>query len=735
MRPPYWLLLYPFALLLNLRNWESVFTADGLFPRGTDSYYHLRRISYALHNLPHVPDYDRYLNFPDGGLIRWPYGFDLLYALAVNILTLGKADEWWVWALSSLLTPLLWSLVPCITYLIVECLDCRTTGYIAGLLLAIFMCDYNSIGYIDHHYMEAVWISIYLFFYVGALKASDSASSSRRAVISGVALTFGLLTTTTLPLMLVLHIVVVGLTACFAPSQRSQLLKANSLLAIGLLISLLPFATTHIAETHEINPALTTCWLAAWLMLTGTLISRYLVKKEAGRLEVAAAVLLAAVAFPLIDWHRVLEFAFYGLGHIHKVDPWLAGIQESQSMLFAGIDFVLGVYTGFILFWPISLFYTLWRAWRQNEIGLLSIALLALLSSPVAFIQLKFLLFIAVPYAVVTAYALKALLERIWIAAEAQMAMYKLARIAVLVLIPVLLWPAISKMATPASVVSPDGRFQGLYPTLRWLRLYTPATSREGNLPTDYGVATHWGSGHWVVAIAERPVVGSPLGGPEKKLRDSIRIGSLMLLSPPDEALRLMLERRIRYVVISPQPLNRVLQLAYWDAAQAKPLKAYDEQTALNQSLFLALFNNGLPVGTVADREALRHFRLVHESPEGISWPGTDQPFAMVYEIVEGARISGSAPPGSRVDLSAQIETPRRTFVYSDSVQADSTGRFTFLAPYSTEAHKYSEVRASSYLLRTSTSQTVVKVSNEQVLQGANIEVILQKESRPLKRR
>lgn len=722
----YWLLLYPLTLLLSLRNWNSVFTADGLFPRGTDSYYHLRRISYAFHNLS-VPDYDKYLNFPDGGLVRWPYGFDLLYAVAIKILTLGKADEWWIWALSSLLTPLLWSLVPCLTYLIAQRLNCRTTGYIAGLLLALFMCDYNSLGYIDHHYMEAVWTSVYLLFYLGALTTSDSISSYRRAVASGVVFTFGLLTTTTLPLMLVLHIGVAGITACLSPSeQRSRLLQVNSLLAIGLLISLLPFATTHIAEAHEINPALTTCWLAAWVMLAATLAFRHLFIKDVRRLELAAVLLLAGVAFPIIDWHRILEFALYGLSHIHKVDPWLAGIQESQSMLFAGIDFVLSVYTGFILFWPISLCYILWQAWRNSEIGFLTIALLALLASPVAFIQLKFLLFISVPYVLVTARAFKLLLGRIWIAAEGQSVTYRLIRIAVLVLIPVLLWPAISKLATPASVVTPDGRFQGLYPTMRWLRAYTPKTSREGTLPTDYGVVTHWGSGHWIVAIAERPVVGSPLGGPEEQLRDSIRIGSLMLLSSPSEALELMQKRRIRYVVISPQPLNRVLQLAYWDAAQAAPLKVYDEQTALNQSLFLALFNDGLPVGSSADREALRHFRLVHESPEGISWPSTDRPFAMVYELVKGAYISGSAPAGSEVRLSVQLETPRRSFIYSDSVQADSKGRFTFLVPYNTGAQKYSEVKASSYLLRTSTSQSVVHVSSEQVLQGATIEAIFQ---------
>lgn len=733
MRPPYWLALYPSALLLSLRNWESVFTPNGLFPRGTDSYYHLRRVSYAIHHLPRVPDYDRYLNFPDGGLVRWPYGFDLIYAVAIKVITLNTADEWWVWALSSLLTPIIWSVVPCLAYLVAERLGSRATGYMAGLLLALFTCDYNSVGYIDHHYMEAVWTSAYLLFYLGALE--DSPSSSRKAVISGIALSCGLLTTTTLPLMLALHIGAAGLTVLLSPpEQRRRILEVNSLLAIGMLLSLFPFATTHIAEARQINPALTTCWLAGWLLLAATLLSRYLLKMGWSRLELAAALILAALALPLIDWRGVLEFAVYGLGHIHKVDPWLAGIQESQSMRFAGAGFVLGVYTGFILFWPLSLCYTLWRAWRREETALLTVSLLALLASPVAFIQLKFLLFIAVPYALVTARAFEALLRRVWVAAEGQAVAYKIARIAMLALIPVLLWPAISKLATPASVVSPDGRFQGLYPTLRWLRNYTPPTSREGDLSSDYGVATHWGSGHWIVAMAERPVVGSPLGGPEERLRDSIRIGSLMLLAPPSEALRLMRQRRIRYALISPQPLHRVLELAYWDAAQGAPVKAYDNE-ALNQSLFLALFNDGLPAGSLEDREALRHFRLVHESPEGISYPGTDRPFAMVFELVKGAQISGSAPPGSQVSISAQIETPRRSFIYSDSVQADDAGRFTFLVPYSTGVHKHSDIKASSYLLRSGTAQAVINVSNEQVLQGASIELSLHKDSGSLNER
>jgi len=43
--------LFAVALALRLSPWQGVFHSDGIGPHGTDAYYHLRRIQYALFEL------------------------------------------------------------------------------------------------------------------------------------------------------------------------------------------------------------------------------------------------------------------------------------------------------------------------------------------------------------------------------------------------------------------------------------------------------------------------------------------------------------------------------------------------------------------------------------------------------------------------------------------------------------------------------------------------------------
>ncbi|MCS6885427.1 MAG: hypothetical protein RMM17_02020 [Acidobacteriota bacterium] len=720
MRP--WLLLYPISLVLSLRSWTSVFTDTGVFPRGTDSYYHLWRIKFVLENFPVVPDYDRYLNFPEGGIVRWPYGFDLIYATLAKIMLIGNQDEWALWAVCSLLTSVLWAVVPCLAYYCGERLAGRPVGYAVGLLLAFFTCDYNSVGYVDHHYMEALWTAAYLLCYLNAIFHKRYVLWS---MLAGAAFTCGLLCTTTLPLMLVLHFISAAMVAFLLKEARIQIIRINSLLSLSIVVTLLLFAVTRFFEKHGPNPALTTSWLVTWLVAGACVLFRVALKDRPSLAQVTVLI-IAIVFFPLVDWKEVLGFAVYGVLHVNRVDPWLASIQESQSMLFVGLDFVVRVYSWLWVFWPVLVGYALWIAWRRSDAGMLSCVILGLLATPAAVLQMKFLLFIAVPYVLVTAVVMKEFFSLVWSKAELGNVWFRLFRIALLVALPIAFWPMISKLTVKASVVVPDGRFQALYPTIRWINNNTPRTSRYGDATTDYAIAAHWGIGHWMVAIGQRPVIGSPLGGPEVNLRESIRKGSEMLFLPPVEAERLIRHRRARYVLVSLQPLTTTLRLAYWDCFSGRflvDLSKYDEQQLLNQSLFMALFNDGLPSGTAEDKAALRHFRLVHESPEGLFYPGTDKPFAMLFEHVEGAVLTGLAAAGSTVSISVEVETPRRKFVYRDSVQADTSGRFVVTVPYATGQHKYSEVKAGRYLVRSNNATAMVTVTDDQVRSGETVVV------------
>jgi len=124
--------------------------------------------------------------------------------------------------------------------------------------------------------------------------------------------------------------------------------------------------------------------------------------------------------------------------------------------------------------------------------------------------------------------------------------------------------------------------------------------------------------------------------------------------------------------------------------------------------------------------EALKHYRLVHESEndyyvQGLKWVKT-------FEHVPGAVITGEAPVGTKVTIAIPIMTNRnREFTYSQS--NISNGQFTFVVPYSTDGPieggtKFDTRPISPYFLFVGDkSSRPVSVPEEMVMSGGVIKV------------
>lgn len=134
----------------------------------------------------------------------------------------------------------------------------------------------------------------------------------------------------------------------------------------------------------------------------------------------------------------------------------------------------------------------------------------------------------------------------------------------------------------------------------------------------------------------------------------------------------------------------------------------------------------------------LRHYRLIHESPSTIiSFGGQEIKFVKTFEYVKGARMEGTAPDGSIVEVSTNITTNQgREFVYS--ARAVSNGTYEFVVPYSTEepiaGGTNFDVFASPYKIRAGhlENETVVwrdakevNVPEAAVMEGKTIRVDL----------
>jgi len=105
--------------------------------------------------------------------------------------------------------------------------------------------------------------------------------------------------------------------------------------------------------------------------------------------------------------------------------------------------------------------------------------------------------------------------------------------------------------------------------------------------------------------------------------------------------------------------------------------------------------------------------------------------FVKTFEYVKGARIEGTAPNGSFVEISTNITTNQgREFVYSERTLSDGT--YEFIVPYSTEkpvdgwtsskGWTNFDVFASPYTIKAITNETVVQEAKQEVSEAAVME-------------
>jgi asparagine N-glycosylation enzyme membrane subunit Stt3 len=107
---------------------------------------------------------------------------------------------------------------------------------------------------------------------------------------------------------------------------------------------------------------------------------------------------------------------------------------------------------------------------------------------------------------------------------------------------------------------------------------------------------------------------------------------------------------------------------------------------------------------------ALRHYRLVHESPTNVvSGGGPDIKYVKVFEYVPGAHIRGDGV----IELPLASNTGRQ-FVYR---QASVNGEF--IVPYSTTGNPYDVKATGKYRIAGTNSE--FDVSEDAVRQGVRI--------------
>ncbi|WP_342305964.1 oligosaccharyl transferase, archaeosortase A system-associated [Methanolobus sp. ZRKC5] len=304
-----------------------------------------------------------------------------------------------------------------------------------------------------------------------------------------------------------------------------------------------------------------------------------------------------------------------------------------------------------------------------------------------------------------------------------------------------------------------------------WLRYNTPDPGLDYyesyEIPADgesykypdaaYGVMSWWDYGHWIEVIGHRIPNANPfqkgIGGRTNSIdEENLPGASTFFTAPSEETATEVLE------AIHPDPEKAGARYIVSDVEMATG-KFY-AMTAWT----LDTDNYYIPVQTdvgyqnvpgpryydsmearlhIFDASGLKQYRMVYESPIGstqepgyknvynVLYGGTlteeNTGYVKIFEYVEGATITGTAPVNETVTISNNILTNQmRTFTYTQSTTSDGT--YSFTVPYSTTGPiegetQFDTMPAGPYTISYGTVTEQVSVSETDVLNGNTIEV------------
>lgn len=720
--------LFAAALVIRALPFASVYAEDTVFLRGADSYYHLRRILYAIRNFPDALVFDPYVQFPHGAKIIWPPLLDSVFAALLWPVAqfggLALAERMAPW-----LPPLLGAATVVATWQVARRHFGDTQALLAGGLLSILGGHfvYSRLGALDHHVAVSLLSILLLGSVLRALECASSGSIRRPAIAVGVLAGLSLLVWP--GAILYSSLALAGLAgAALFESDRSKATDHWGSLALAAAIACVVVAPFCLGaewpQWNSMTPVVLTNfqpWFfgsAAALALATAIGGGKLRLGEGrgGRATIAfgagALVLAASVALSG-DLREGFADAWRWLG---KGEEFQASVIESQS-LFVVRNKVSTFMANQQLSYLLYLFPALWvfgwiEARRSSKPGpwvfllVWSGALCA-----VTLMQKRFLDTFSVAFALTTSVSAIAFWRRHGAAPGSLATRLALAGV-VLALIPLHrnygthfdnLIRGLQDEPLKLSVIHRANRV--LHGVGEWIRAYTPRTA--GWLSTsqepEYGIMAAWSHGHILRQVARRPTIVDNFGDDAGAENYAIerRFWKVTTL----EASAILDELGARYVVVT----------------DGDPHARYWRYNSTYQALLLRDGSGVVRGPGKASARAAGRYRLLMES-QPLS-ERVDRPYAKVFEHVEGARIVGRTTPGARIRLVLPLETNReRSFRYHDRVTADEEGIFTFRVPYATEGGPVTVKTRSAYSLRCGAKRVWVAVPEPAVLTGRTLE-------------
>ena len=732
-----WIALAGLALALRSLLHPFVFAGEDVrFLGGYDEFYHLRRIWFSVVHFPAVLDFDPWIDFPRGARSTWPPFFDWSVA-ALARLTVGP-DQRGVEALAAWVPPVLGALTVLAVALLARRYGGAAAGGLAGLLLAVLPVHvtYSSLASIDHH----VAVALLAVLLVGAAMrlAEPRAHGRWRAVVATGVLAAALILLWPGGL---LHVLVVQLALLaqmgLAAARDEARVRARALAAVHAIAALLlaPFCLgQHWPQYGPLSPLVLTAFQplyfacgAASLLLIDTLWRHDALGASRARRLASGLVLAAAgVALALAVLPGLAPALANGIAWFRDDDPFLEQIAEIEPLLMPGgrFDPTLAHTMFSLLFWlhPLAAGWLVVRALRAGRAAWLLLAAWSSVFLLLALDQVRWCDTAGPGFALVMGLALA---DASGVAARRLAPRWRaLALAAALPLLGIALGPSLALPANAlrAALSAARGIPVRLEPKLRqheamrrvglWLREGTPPVPdpfADGGAPA-YGVLSAWGNGHLLRYYGQRPLVQDNFG--PYAGREGFDAARAYYASRSErEALAIARAQRARYVVATPNGSGQEPPAPGTMAARLAlaPLPGQVADAASRGASRAA-----------EEAEGFAHHRLVFVAEDAASGP---PPWRVaVYEIVEGARVVGEAPPGTELRFELPLFLPEGgVLVYVARTRADAAGRYAIRLPHPTEAAPAGGVRTGRYRVRAGARTATLSLAEAEVHGGSTV--------------
>jgi dolichyl-diphosphooligosaccharide--protein glycosyltransferase len=500
------LLIIVSAFALRLSVWPRVFSDGRVYLDGPDGYYHLRRAAMTLQHWPLVPQFDPLLNYPAGGLISWPPLFDgLLATLSLPWRTDAALER-----IGAMLPPLLAAVQLALLYLLVRSLRNRFAALTAVVVAAILPAAvrYTLLGNLDHDP-----------FYISCLLLSLLGLSMESAVLIAIGLVCGILGWAGA----VVQVAIVALVALAI--RREGASRALGIGATAAAIVVLPFVATSLWRGATFEGL-------SWLHITALCGAGFVGAALSRQRALAAINAVALLALLPISISPLITGARYAAGDA----PILTMVAEARPLwaLFDRFD-IRPLLIRFGLLPLLAVILLPWLLKRQRTRELLFVAPWVAVTLTLALLHSRFSFDAAIA---LSAFAGIAFDEFRGDELKPAVRRWALA-IALLPIIPAYI---------PFASLEPFNFY--LRPNVlrdyemdricQWLRARPPG-----------GVLAPWSFGHWILWIAKKPVVLSPmLSVGQSEFAEGLRF---FFLEDPAAASAFLVRHDVRYLIVSPE--------------------------------------------------------------------------------------------------------------------------------------------------------------------------------------